>query len=632
MDRSFGNEENDQFLREGYESIYNNNTINHPTQSNENSYADLLMNFDSNAEMNKSEAEMNSLEQFAEFLNCFICYKRVKDPVLCQACSKFSCEGCLKKWLAEEKNECPFCRAYLDTSQMVKCRFLNDFSKILDSLKLQRIKNYSIYEKNESIDKCSEHSLKMIYFCTDCSEVICSDCVMFSDKHKSHKIERLRSIFEKKIDAINKEMNELKNNINKHENYVTEIGQIAEQLKESKDKKNKDLVLLTRALNSKLESELAARLQKLSEEKRKVDEHLDYLENMYSDISHQLDNSTPAKTVTRSNNFLQQLLELNNKKLESSIPKNFVSDYENDVSLKYSTGVFFLKPYSQYKTTNEIVFSDPLVADGLTWRIKVYPNGTGIYKGLYLSLFVELVKGWENGGTYCYKVILIKPGKENENIEREYISEFENSICWGYNRFCKLDDIENQGFWDRENDQILLKYQVKPANHLQKIKDQENYIKSLEDKLHKEKVQVRKMKQIIKKDDVMGKNKLRKISEKKKKDSLEKKYSTNTDFQKLNLGNNKIMLGHSLMIDQKYNDDTNVWKNSHNNSLIEIDTEIIKSDLSDNEKEDHQSEHIVDERDETNEENNDVISQNLQNNNEEEEIDSDEGSIPANSD
>lgn len=62
------------------------------------------------------------------------------------------------------------------------------------------------------------------------------------------------------------------------------------------------------------------------------------------------------------------------------------------------------------------------------------------------------MKGWHNGGKYCYKVILVKPGKEHENIEKEYISEFENQICWGYNRFCKIEDIENQGFWDREND------------------------------------------------------------------------------------------------------------------------------------------------------------------------------------
>lgn len=44
-----------------------------------------------------------------------------------------------------------------------------------------------------------------------------------------------------------------------------------------------------------------------------------------------------------------------------------------------------------------------------------------------------MVKGWENGGSYSYKVVLVKAGKENQNLEKEYVSDFENSICWGYN-------------------------------------------------------------------------------------------------------------------------------------------------------------------------------------------------------
>ena len=37
-------------------------------------------------------------------------------------------------------------------------------------------------------------------------------------------------------------------------------------------------------------------------------------------------------------------------------------------------------------------------------------------------------------------------------MEKEYISDFENSICWGYNRFCKIADLENEGFLDKEKD------------------------------------------------------------------------------------------------------------------------------------------------------------------------------------
>lgn len=44
---------------------------------------------------------------------------------------------------------------------------------------------------------------------------------------------------------------------------------------------------------------------------------------------------------------------------------------------------------------NEIVYSDPplVTRSGLTWRLKVYPNGNGIAKGNYISVFLEMLKG-----------------------------------------------------------------------------------------------------------------------------------------------------------------------------------------------------------------------------------------------
>lgn len=478
MEGSFNNDHTDDILNMDYDSIYHS----HPQRlhlTEEAQFHDLMIS-PNDDELTKSEAELSSLDHFTEYLKCFICYRRVKEPVMCPTCSKFACEACLKKWIIEEKSECPFCRGPLCLSQLIKVRFIKDFSKVIDSLKMQQVRNYSLYEKNETIDKCKEHSLKMIYFCVTCDQVICPDCVMFTKNHANHEIERLKNIYEKKIDSINKEMVDLKKKIYEYEKYLTELSKKADQLKEGKERRIKDLLLLSRALNAKLESDVASRLHSLGDERRKVEDELEYFESIYTEMSSRLKHSTPAKTICNSDDYLKQLIEVNHREFQSSIPKNMIAEFEADIGIEYATGVFVLKPYSIKKNCNEIVYSDPLVADGITWRIKAYPNGTGKHKSEYLSLFVEMVKGWENGGAYCYKVILVKLNKETENIEREYISEFENSICWGYNRFCKIEDIENQGFWDKDNDQIVLRYQVKPANHLQKIKDQSNFIKSLE--------------------------------------------------------------------------------------------------------------------------------------------------------
>ena len=53
----------------------------------------------------------------------------------------------------------------------------------------------------------------MIYYCIPCDKVICSDCYMFSEEHKTHKIVKSKEIYERKIDSINKEINELRKKI-----------------------------------------------------------------------------------------------------------------------------------------------------------------------------------------------------------------------------------------------------------------------------------------------------------------------------------------------------------------------------------------------------------------------------------
>jgi tripartite motif-containing protein 37 len=39
------------------------------------------------------------------------------------------------------------------------------------------------------------------------------------------------------------------------------------------------------------------------------------------------------------------------------------------------------------------VYSENLFAYGISWRLKVYPNGNGASEGQHISIFLEMVKG-----------------------------------------------------------------------------------------------------------------------------------------------------------------------------------------------------------------------------------------------
>lgn len=46
-------------------------------------------------------------------------------------------------------------------------------------------------------------------------------------------------------------------------------------------------------------------------------------------------------------------------------------------------------------------------SNNLTWRLKVYPNGNGVARSKYLSIFLEMIKGPPDSSKYEYKVEMI---------------------------------------------------------------------------------------------------------------------------------------------------------------------------------------------------------------------------------
>lgn len=79
-------------------------------------------------------------------------------------------------------------------------------------------------------------------------------------------------------------------------------------------------------------------------------------------------------------------------------------DFPSELTPVFEESAFVIHNYSQVRETHEVIYSEPLIANGLTWRLKVYPNGNGIAKGNYLSIFLEMVAGLQDVSKYEYRV------------------------------------------------------------------------------------------------------------------------------------------------------------------------------------------------------------------------------------
>jgi tripartite motif-containing protein 37 len=200
--------------------------------------------------------------------------------------------------------------------------------------------------------------------------------------------------------------------------------------------------------------------------------------------------------IAKSEQIVRQLREINNKPAASkfTLPSSVTMEFPSELVPQYEASLFVIKDFSRIRHTHEVVYSEPLIFNGLTWRLKVYPNGNGIAKGNYISIFLEMLKGLSEPSKYEYRVEMLNHREPSRLcIVREFSSDFEVGECWGYNRFYRIDLLEREGFLSSPedsllgagtpNDSLTLKYYVRAPTYAQQSRDQRRHIEALEQQL-----------------------------------------------------------------------------------------------------------------------------------------------------
>uniref|UniRef100_A0A452QTS5 RING-type domain-containing protein n=1 Tax=Ursus americanus TaxID=9643 RepID=A0A452QTS5_URSAM len=112
-----------------------------------------------------------SVESIAEVFRCFICMEKLRDARLCPHCSKLCCFSCIRRWLTEQRAQCPHCRAPLQLRELVNCRWAEEVTQQLDTLQLCSLTKHEENEKDkyafsffvQVFDRCC-HMLCFFFF------------------------------------------------------------------------------------------------------------------------------------------------------------------------------------------------------------------------------------------------------------------------------------------------------------------------------------------------------------------------------------------------------------------------------------------------------------------------------------
>ena len=307
---------------------------------------------------------------------------------------------------------------------------------------------------------------------------------------------------------------------------LQEVERNVESVRGAKDEKVREIRNAVELMIARLDSQLKQKLLALMSQKNALTQETEQLENLLSEVDQYLNGRTRSELIAKAPELLQLSMEINRKPTTSFVTASVQSDFQSEIVPQYESATFVLNQFSVLQNKADPVYSSPLNVNGLSWRLKVYPDGNGVVRGNYLSVFIELSAGLPETSKYEYRVEMMyqnnfMPGQMNnsrslgstvvtsghglsstssmttgltsgvnnissatgdssKNIVREFASDFEVGECWGYNRFFRLDLLASEGYLNTETDTLILRFHVRPPTFFQQCRDQQWYIHQMQ--------------------------------------------------------------------------------------------------------------------------------------------------------
>jgi tripartite motif-containing protein 37 len=421
-----------------------------------------------------------SVETLAEVFRCFICMEKLRDAHLCPHCSKLCCYVCIRRWLTEQRSQCPHCRASLHLHELVNCRWVEEVTQQLDTLQAVNLNNNRSDDNDR--DKCATHSEKLSVYCWTCRCCICHQCALWGGTHSGHTFKPLDEVYEQHVTQIKDEVTQLRRRLMELISIVQEVERNVESVRSAKDERVREIRNAVELMIARLDSQLKTKLLTLMGQKDSLTQETEQLEHLLHEIEHQLHTCTRSEMISKSGELSRMIHAIRKKPMTSFVTAPVPADFHSEIVPAYDSSTFVMHCFSQLQRKADPVYSTPLHCNGLCWRLKVYPDGNGVVRGNYLSVFLELSAGYPETSKYEYRVEMIHQASRDstKNIVREFASDFEVGECWGYHRFFRLDLLAREGYLNVALDTLVLRFQVRAPTFYQRCRDQQWYINQLQ--------------------------------------------------------------------------------------------------------------------------------------------------------
>jgi hypothetical protein len=316
-----------------------------------------------------------------------------------------------------------------------------------------------------SLTACQTHHKSGSYFCNDCQEYLCSDCIyeivcQAGNPHQGHSIDKLTS----KIGDIKRDfegkLRILASTQQTVVRYANTLMSFAPTLVAAREDALLSLYDSFGQMQAKYEQSVSDEIDALTIKRQKVELRLKTLHILDQDSEFAIENC-PLSAIAHTDEFcehVRQAAQLATEGLET--PHHQI---ENDLVPSFSSATI---KFERLKETREaVVMTEPIELDGNEWRIKFYPSGAGEHRmSTHASLFVELLDGFQQPTQVIYRIEIEAASFSQPNIVHEFAAVPSIGQAWGWRKFHSSAVLCSDDYLDETGAMIII-FSVRPDSY-----------------------------------------------------------------------------------------------------------------------------------------------------------------------
>ena len=308
--------------------------------------------------------------------------------------------------------------------------------------------------------QCEQHGLEKKYFCAalDCQKAICPEC--YFEGHHGHEKKLLKDVFEERKLEFETKICEEITFLEAQESFSVSETKKVQKEREERTKINKNFFQLMTKANEKycfgrleeIEQWTATQIRSRIKERREL--------KLKMKASKMVEFIEQAPKVLDSTSTADWQLET---------PK---FDLQEDDD--YVTGHYIFYDYAQRRVdSKESYFSDPILAEGVSYMLEFCPNGWGDSREIQISLGMVRTKpaclNLDTDDRVFYIINMLHSKDRAWDISRETTDDWtgEDDYSFMATEFYKIADLAKDGFI-HEDGSLRFDFKIKKHN-FQKI-------------------------------------------------------------------------------------------------------------------------------------------------------------------